>query len=66
MKYEKFTLKTARTAKPKLKKSTESNENEFIGPLDEDQQNRLLEIAHKCPVHRTLYSEIVVKIRLKA
>ena len=30
------------------------------GPLDEEQLARLQEIAHKCPVHRTLTSEIVV------
>ena len=32
----------------------------FDGPLDADQRKRLLEIADKCPVHRTLHSEIVV------
>ncbi len=31
------------------------------GPLDDDQKQRLLEIADKCPVHRTLESEIKVK-----
>jgi len=30
------------------------------GPLDEEQRKRLLEIAHKCPVHRTLTSPILV------
>ena len=30
------------------------------GPLTEEQHARLQEIAHKCPVHRTLSSEIVV------
>ena len=29
----------------------------FEGPLSEEQRNRLLEIADKCPVHRTLQSE---------
>ncbi|MGE3673851.1 MAG: OsmC family protein, partial [Polyangiaceae bacterium] len=28
------------------------------GDLTEEQRNRLLEIANKCPVHRTLHSEI--------
>jgi putative redox protein len=32
----------------------------FDGNLDADQRKRLLEIADKCPVHRTLHSEIVV------
>ena len=32
----------------------------FTGPLSEEQRARLREIAHKCPVHRTLTSEIVV------
>ncbi len=31
---------------------------ELAGPLDEGQRQRLLEIANKCPVHRTLESEI--------
>lgn len=31
---------------------------EFRGNLSEEQKNRLLEIADKCPVHRTLHSEI--------
>ncbi len=30
------------------------------GPLDDDQRSRLLEIADKCPVHRTLESEVDV------
>src|SRR5258708_26853237 len=28
------------------------------GPLDDAQRERLLEIADKCPVHRTLHSEV--------
>ncbi len=31
---------------------------ELPGPLDEAQRARLLEIADKCPVHRTLESEV--------
>ena len=33
------------------------------GPLDSEQQARLLEIADKCPVHRTLHSEVVITTR---
>lgn len=38
---------------------------ELEGPLDETQQERLLEIADKCPVHRTLHSEVLVETTLK-
>jgi len=34
------------------------------GPLDQQQRDRLLEIADKCPVHRTLHSEIKVRTRM--
>jgi len=37
---------------------------ELIGPLSDDQRARLLDIANKCPVHRTLISEIYVESRL--
>ena len=30
----------------------------FAGPLTDEQRTKLLEIANKCPVHRTLTSEI--------
>jgi putative redox protein len=36
------------------------------GPLDETQRLRLLEIAEKCPVHRTLTGMITVTDRLEA
>jgi uncharacterized OsmC-like protein len=37
---------------------------EFSGPLSEEQRTRLLDIASKCPVHRTLESEIVIETHL--
>ena len=36
----------------------------LTGELDADQRQRLLEIADKCPVHRTLHSEVRVETRL--
>lgn len=39
-------------------------EIEVLGPLTEEQRLRLLEIADKCPVHRTLESEIDIVNRL--
>jgi putative redox protein len=33
----------------------------LTGPLDEEQRARLLEIAQRCPVHRTLTAEISIK-----
>jgi uncharacterized OsmC-like protein len=37
---------------------------ELAGSLDEAQRAKLLEIANKCPVHRTLTSEIDLRTRL--
>lgn len=31
------------------------------GELDEEQRNRLMEIATRCPVHRTLTSEVKIR-----
>jgi len=37
---------------------------QMSGPLSDEQRARLLEIADKCPVHRTLTSEVQIKTRL--
>jgi putative redox protein len=37
---------------------------QLTGSLSEEQRARLLDIANKCPVHRTLASEIHVQTRL--
>jgi putative redox protein len=34
------------------------------GPLDDEQRRRLLEIAEKCPVHKTLTGEIRIASKL--
>lgn len=36
----------------------------LVGELSEDQRQSLLAIAEKCPVHRTLHSEVVVESKL--
>ncbi|NJN14859.1 MAG: OsmC family protein [Oscillochloris sp.] len=37
---------------------------ELTGPLDAEQQARLVEIADRCPVHRTLHAEISIRTSL--
>ena len=39
-------------------------ELELRGPLEESQRRRLLEIAERCPVHRTLESEVMMETNL--
>ena len=48
----------------KVRKDTIEREILVEGNLDEEQRNRLLEIADKCPVHRSLESEVEVSSRL--
>jgi uncharacterized OsmC-like protein/alpha/beta superfamily hydrolase len=43
-------------AAPEGRADVFTRELELRGPLDEEQRTRLLEIAEKCPVHRTLTS----------
>jgi len=38
-----------------------TREIRLTGPLDDAQRTRLLEIADKCPVHRTLESEVIIR-----
>lgn len=42
-----------------------AREIEIIGELDDAARAKLLEIADKCPVHRTLHAEVVIETRLK-
>ncbi len=41
-------------------------ELELIGPLTDEQRRRLLEIAERCPVHRTLKAEPVIETVLRS
>jgi len=36
----------------------------FTGDLSEDQFHRLFEIANRCPIHRTLVSQVEIRSRL--
>ncbi|MBV9454398.1 MAG: OsmC family protein [Rubrobacter sp.] len=36
---------------------------EFAGQLTNEQRSKLLEIARKCPIHRTLTSEVDIRMR---
>jgi putative redox protein len=36
---------------------------ELTGPLTPEQHSRLMEVAQKCPVHRTLKSEIDIRLQ---
>ena len=38
---------------------------ELAGALDDAQRAKLLEIANKCPVHRTLHAEVHIPTTLK-
>jgi putative redox protein len=38
----------------------------LTGNLDDEQRQRLLEIADKCPVHRTLRSEVAISTSLES
>jgi len=38
----------------------------LVGPLDDEQRARLLQIAGMCPVHRTLTSEVKIRTKLAA
>ncbi len=37
---------------------------DLSGPLSPEQRAKLLEIAKKCPIHRTLTSEVEIRTRL--
>lgn len=65
LKHEKIHAEDCRDCETKTGKIDRiERELELVGPLDDEQRQRLLEIADKCPVHRTLHSEIKVTTKL--
>ena len=65
LKHEKIHAQDCRDCETKTGKVDHiERELEFAGPLDAEQRQRLVEIADKCPVHRTLHSEIKVTTKL--
>lgn len=49
---------------PKAKIDKFTRELEFFGELDDEQKKRLLEIADRCPVHRTLEGQAHIETKL--
>lgn len=56
----------AHSENPKSRIDHFERELELDGNLDETQRQRLLEIANRCPVHRTLHSEVRISTLLKS
>ncbi|MCG8605286.1 bifunctional alpha/beta hydrolase/OsmC family protein [bacterium] len=66
LKHEKIYAKDCEECETKEGKLDQiEREIELAGALDADQKTRLLEIADRCPVHRTLHSEIKITSSLK-
>ena len=41
-----------------------TRDNQLIGSLNAEEKERLLEIAHKCPIHKALAGQIQIKTQL--
>lgn len=67
LKHQKIHASDCEDCETKREGSVDSIEREIElqGPVDAEQRRRLLEIADRCPVHRTLKSEVSIKSRLK-
>ena len=63
LRHRKIHARTARSAKPRGLLDRIDREIAIEGALDAEQRKRLMEIADKCPVHRTLTSEIRIVTR---
>lgn len=66
LKHEKIHAEDCRRCEEKKGKIDHiEREIELAGTLDEAQRKRLLEIADRCPVHRTLHKAVSIDSRLK-
>jgi uncharacterized OsmC-like protein/esterase/lipase len=66
LKHEKIHAEDCRNCETKSGKLDQIElEIEIKGDLDPDQKKRMLEIAEKCPVHKTLHSEMITNTSLK-
>jgi uncharacterized OsmC-like protein/alpha/beta superfamily hydrolase len=66
LKHEKIHAEDCKNCESKPEKIDHiDREIECKGPLDQTQRERLLEIAERCPVHRTLHPAISIDSRLK-
>jgi putative redox protein len=67
LRHNKIHAKDCETCETKVGKvDCIEREIELAGSLDEAMRAKLLEIADKCPVHRTLHSEVRIETRLKS
>lgn len=65
--YQKVHAEDAENCDDKKSKKIDTFSREIVlkGNLDEKQQQKLLEIANKCPVHKTLSSDINIETKLQ-
>ncbi len=63
--YKDYAEDMANTGEEKSKIDHFNRLIELKGQLDQEQKDRLLEIANKCPVHRTMNAPVAVNTRLK-
>ena len=65
LRHSKIHVSDADAEKPGAKIDQIEREIEVLGELDDEQRARLLEIANRCPVHRTLEGDIHVVSKLR-
>lgn len=64
LKHDKVYAEDCSSCEEEMSKLDElSREIELIGDLDEEQRKRLIDIANKCPVHKTLTSDLRISTK---